>query len=202
MKIKCFCLKYKGNVPSVMTWGDNFFFTLQLFKLTEILITCVQNIAWHYRCSWKEIICNVHMDACITWDGKSISCTGNQSALHNIFKNRNLHCDIQQLPQLNPTHQAKEYQHLSLSILNTRNLFIIKLTLNQYIILSMFWVLLLITGTTDICNIVLRGAWRGISWQTNTVKAGDSYCIVHKNAFIYSTMLNKVKDIFFPVFCW
>lgn len=88
----------------------------------------------------------------------------------NIFKNRNLHCDIQQLPQLNPTHQAKEYQHLALSILNIRSLSIIKLTHNQYIILSMFWVLLLITGTTDICNIVFRGAWRGISWQTDTVK--------------------------------
>lgn len=54
----------------------------------------------------------------------------------NIFKNRNLHCDIQQLLQLNPTHQAKEYQHLALSILNTRRLSIMRLTHDQYIILS------------------------------------------------------------------
>lgn len=29
-------------------------------------------------------------------------------------------------------------------------------------------ILLLMTGTTEICNIVFRGAWRGISWKTKT----------------------------------
>lgn len=84
------------------------------------------------------------------------------------YPNRNLHCDIQQFPQLNPSHRVKEYQHLALSTLNTKSNTIIQLTHSQNILLSLFWLLLLITGTTDICNIVFRGAWRGISWQTKT----------------------------------
>lgn len=84
------------------------------------------------------------------------------------YCNRNLHCDIQQSPQLNPSHRATEFQHLALSTLNTKNDSIIQLPHSQYSLLTLFWLLLLITGTTDICNIVFRGAWRGISWQTET----------------------------------
>lgn len=51
---------------------------------------------------------------------------------------RNLHCDIQQFPQLNPSHRAKEYQHLALSTLNTKSDSIIQLTHSQYILLSLF----------------------------------------------------------------
>lgn len=78
-----------------------------------------------------------HFQYPVTWYKDNTASTEMTTHQSNIFNNRNLHCDIQQLPRSNPTHQAKEYQRLALSILNRKSHCIIKIKHTRHIILSL-----------------------------------------------------------------
>lgn len=64
---------------------------------------------------------NIQFQYPVTWYKDNTASREMTTHYSNIFNNRNLHCDIQQLPRLNPTHQAEGSQRLAWSILSRKS---------------------------------------------------------------------------------